>query len=416
MPERISMVLPELNPEVRQSNEKKKTGLFAAGFEHIGSTKNGSFTRNWDLHDFRDQIDYLKAGEDVDFYFRVILQDPNLRDTFVKKLNVSVDDFWETTYLREEHPEITKDEYLEKHFWKRLALDCSISGIIKKLPDDFLLETLQVYNREITRIRAESLEKIDQMRQDFMPNFKDFTKRHELEVDWPEIENKFETVSYDLFDQYYQDKHNEEKIGDYDRHSHMVRIGISASSQVPFGALQHEHLHAISGRKNIMSLVAHLNGQIRTEHNVPRLGAKFSDRPGSLPDRFSWLNEALTEDINIDIKKKVLPQNEYFTVDDGYPNERELFELVLTSGKQPIPKRLFYQAYFESDKENSADLKHREELYKAISQAYGSPRFLVELDDLVEKIGISEATEVFKSAGQAGVHDWWLKDFVHKGE
>jgi len=409
------MTLPELNPEVQQLNKEHKNYWLKSGFDHIGSTQNGSFVREWNVREFRDQIKYLKSEDDIIFYLRTILQDSKMRDLFVEKMEVSLDEFWQNSYEREESPDLTRAEYLEKDFWKYLAVEAENQNILKDLPDDLLLETLKVYNQEINRIRTETLETIGQMRQDFMPNFKDFAKRHDLAVNWPEIDYKFKTVSYDLFDQYYAKNNDKYKTGDYDKNSHIARVEMSPFSRVDFGTLQHEHLHAISGRKNVLSLISRgsFDSKVYMAHSIPRLGVSFS-ASSRHPERFKWLNEAITEDINIDIKKEVLPKDEYYEIDDSYWNERKLFGLVLANGQQPIPAHLFYQAYFESDTENPADLKHRQELYQEISKAYDSPKFLVELDDMVDKIGLKPTVEIFKSSGKAGVREWWLSEFVDK--
>lgn len=415
MTERISMILPELNPEVQQSNKEHKNSWFKSGFDHIGSTQNGSFVREWNTHDFCDQIKYLKTENDTIFYLRTILQDSKMCDLFIKKMDVSPDEFWENSYVREEFPDMTREEYLKKYFWKALAVESETQEILKTLPDDFLLETLKVYNQEIGRIRMETLENIEQLRQDFMPNFASFVKRHKLTVDWPEIKHKFDTVSYDLFDQYSCRNKNKNKVGDYDKYSHVARVEMSPFSRVEFGDLQHENIHAISGRKNVMSLISRgsFDDEIYTAHELPRLGVSF-DRSSRHPERFNWLNEAITEHINIDIKKEVIPKDRYSKANDAYYHERKLFELILTKGKESIPVRLFYQAYFEFDTENSADLKRRQELYEKISKAYDSPRFLVELDDMIKKIGLKPAIEIFESTGRAGVKKWWEENFLKK--
>lgn len=413
MTERISMVLPELSPDVKQSNKERKNAWFKSGFDHIGSTKNGSYTREWNLHDFRDQIQYLKSNDDVIFYLRTILQDHEMRDIFTEKLNVSPDEYWQNTYLREEFPNLTREEYLEKDFWKSLANEGETQNILKKLPDDFLLETLKVYNKEINRIRTESLDTIDKMRQDFIPYFKNFTKKYNVEVNWEEIQHKFDTLSYDLFDQYHEDQCSGEKTGDYEKYSHTARVEISPFSRISFSTLQHEHLHAVSGRKNVFNLAELSFGLLYTEHALPRLGVEFA-RSRSHPNRFKWLNEAITEHINIDMKKDNLKKDEYFEFENSYPDERKLFELILSRGQKPVAAKLFYQTYFESDAEDPTALKHRKELYQEISEAYGSPRFLIELDDMIKRINIKKATEIFKSSGKEGVHSWWLNKFTNK--
>ena len=413
MTERISMILPELNPEVIDSNKRKKNSWLKSDFAHIGSTKNGSFTREWNLLDFRNQIKYLKTSDDPIFYLRVILQDSKMRDIFVKKLDVSPDEFWHNSYEHEEDPNLTRDEYMKKYLWKALAVDAEIQGVLKDLPDDFLLETLKVYNQEIGRIRDESLEKISEMRPDFMTNFENFTQKYNLQINWDEIQQKFGTISYDLFDQYYSDMSPGRKIGDYDKDSHTVRVEMSPFSRVSFDTLQHEHIHAISGRKNDLSLIDFGDNKIHIGHSIPRLGAAF-ERSSAHPGRFEWLNEAITEEINIDIKKDVLKKDKHFSINDSYPDERQLFKLIIAGGQEPIAARLFYQAYFESETENPKDLKHRQELYQEISAAYGSPRFLIEIDDMIKKIGLKETIKIFKSSGQVGIREWWSHKFVEK--
>jgi hypothetical protein len=413
MPERISITLPELNPEVQKLNKGYKDSWMRSGFDHIGSTQNGSLVREWNTREFRKQIEYLKTENDVSFYLRTILQDPKMRDLFIKEMNVSPEEYWENSYEREESPDMKREDFMAKDLWKHLAVEADVSGILKTLPDEFLLETLKVYNKEISRIRLETLETIDQMRQDFMPNFKGFVARNNLTVNWPEIENKFATVSYDLFDEYKNKSRNgTPKSGDYDRDSHIARVEISPFSRVEFSTLQHEHIHAISGRKNVINLISYEQrpeNKVYMTRSLPRLGLSF-DRSR----RFNWLNEAVTERINMDIKKEVIPEDKYFSIDDSYYQERQLFELILSSGQEPIPARLFYQAYFESDTENPADLERRKELYEGISKAYGSPRFLMELDDLVREVSLKAAIQLFKSGGQARVRKWWADNFIEK--
>lgn len=166
------MALLELNPEVIEINKRNKTSWLKSGFNHIGSIENGSFTREWNVHDFQEQIKYLKNSDDPIFFLRVILQNKEMCDFFIKKMNVSTKEYWQNSYELEEDPDLTEMEYIKNNLWKSLAVTAEIDEVLRDLPDEFLLKTLKVYNKEISRIRDESLEKISEMRQDFIPNFK----------------------------------------------------------------------------------------------------------------------------------------------------------------------------------------------------------------------------------------------------
>jgi|GEM_PF-1787163 len=411
MAERISMIMPELSPEVQKTNREQQEQLAKFGFRHIGSLQNGGFKRGWHLQDFREQIAYLRSDCDPTFFTRVILQDKKMRETFVRVMNVDVNEFWKNDYIRDEQPELTKEEYLEKHFWKALAVEVSTEELLKKMPDDFLLETLKAYNRELERIKVETMERVAELSQEFLPDFQNFTEKHDLKVNWFEIKKRFNTVSYDLFDQYYREKikalHGSSPVGDYDPDVHQVRVEVSPFSRVQPEHLQHELVHAVSGRTNQMNLLYLGKSDYVVTRSLPRLGARRGHR-------FTWLNEAITEDINIDIQKDKSPDGKHDSWYESYDRERELFALVLKNGQKPLAPRLFYQAYFESDTGRDEDLVARKELYEAISEAYGSPRFLAELDDLVRQEGVKKAVEIFKAHGVSGVKDWWQTKFVDK--
>jgi hypothetical protein len=415
MTERISMVLPELNPEVQASNKEKKNSWLKSGFDHIASTKNGTLTREWTVSDFSDQIKYLKTNYDPDFYFRTILQDSGMCHTFAEKLGASPTEYFENSYKHEECPEMTQEEYLKKDFWKSLAIDSRNADILKGAPNDFILETLKVYSKEISRIRIESLEVIEKLRQDFIPNFKKFSEKNNLEINWEEIRQRFDTLSYDLFDQYYADQRS--ASGDYDKNSHTARVEISPFSRVSPAILEHEHLHAISGRKNDMNLIFFdfmpSGLQFSLNHSIPRLGASFA-RSDSHPERFRWLNEAITEQINVEMMEDNPNKEDFVGLDYSYPYERILFDAILKGGDKQIAARSFYQAYFESDTGKPEDLKQRQKLYQEISEAYGSPRFFIELDDMIKSKGLKKSLEIFKLSGATAVHKWWQEESIDK--
>lgn len=176
-----------------------------------------------------------------------------------------------------------------------------------------------------------------------------------------------------------------ERYGDCDVDKKRIRISESASSQELAGIFTHEALHAIAGR-TILETTSTYSGnetEAQTSQQTQKVGLRIAHR-------FRWLNEAVTENLTrllIDPKAPI------------YRNERTLLQLLTHSGKTEVPLQLFYDAYFENY-DPSLPPGHRipkwRSLTKAINEAY-EPRFLVNLDDVVEKDGIQAGIGFIKA-------------------
>ncbi|MBN8549712.1 MAG: hypothetical protein J0M12_10385 [Deltaproteobacteria bacterium] len=142
-------------------------------------------------------------------------------------------------------------------------------------------------------------------------------------------------------------------------------------------AFNHELVHAISGRTE-QFLVE--DGEI-FGRSGSRLGLAFSGLPldagRSRGERFQWLNEAITESVNLELLG--------LTDSASYRTERAILKKL----EETVPRAAFLQAYFENMEVGSAGpqpLPGWKELSAQLTSAYGTA-FLVALDKCVDLQG-----------------------------
>ncbi len=161
----------------------------------------------------------------------------------------------------------------------------------------------------------------------------------------------------------------------------------------------HHLLHIVSGRTAIADKdnfdesnessmeVGHLRSGLRFSRDRDESAVHGSqtvpEKPEEIP-RFEWLNEAVTERLAMRLRE---------TSTGTHEKERQLFELLLTKGKQPVDEQIFFNAYFEDV--NPADferLRAWKKLAKEIADSY-EPGFLVKIDNIVREKGRSKAIQ-----------------------
>ncbi len=155
----------------------------------------------------------------------------------------------------------------------------------------------------------------------------------------------------------------------------------------------HEMLHAISGSL-FLTTPRHL-GVFNTDKY--RRGLVFGPTiMGDDIERFSWLNEAVTETLALEMDEN--KDTDFLS----YKNERLLLSLLINGpvggSEQKIDKKKFYHAYFESYQEkDSAEnrLKYWKELIHSINSAF-YPGFLLKLDKLIKEKGVGYMVSNFQ--------------------
>lgn len=132
----------------------------------------------------------------------------------------------------------------------------------------------------------------------------------------------------------------------------------------------HEALHVVSGREQ--SMIDRTASGDKSEIVESRLGLRFQSEQGELT--YTWLNEALTEYINIDLYGHPGYQA-------SYPTERDLFGELRFSGKYEIDRALFIKAYFENhDPENGNPAW--QEVQNELEKSYGFD-ILAKLEEMI---------------------------------
>lgn len=146
----------------------------------------------------------------------------------------------------------------------------------------------------------------------------------------------------------------------------------------------HEMMHLLSGRSMLAIEVSQssLSPDVTMDIGDENSDMILHQRIGlGIGNQFIWLNEAMTEVLTME-----LLQNESRI----YSKEREVLQLLRTSGKSAIPDYLFKNAYFENydpSKPQGQRVLKWQALYRAINEAY-KPGFLIKLDQYVVNKGI----------------------------
>lgn len=190
------------------------------------------------------------------------------------------------------------------------------------------------------------------------------------------------------------------RLGSSDNLFELIGISAIVDEKDVEANVFHELLHQVAGRtivefaKRPITPDERVKGseedldnlfQSDTGVAVPRAGLRFVPYTdmykASKKERFSWLDEAVTEDLTA----KLLPNFQADNDNKAYTEEVKLLNLLAkTVG---VEKKLFYDAYFENDfdeKGNQGNLSARRELFKAINTTLGAG-FLREIDQRIKK-------------------------------
>jgi hypothetical protein len=159
--------------------------------------------------------------------------------------------------------------------------------------------------------------------------------------------------------------------------------------------ITHEVLHAISsGQIVIHHLISKYKdgGMNWTDSSYPQPQWSGLKTNGFNVSRFTWLNEAVTENLSAHAVE---------TKPSAYPDERKLLELLMTKGKKVIDKKVLTNAYFERRGYQANDnegQKFWNLMRQEIRESYDhDPQFLIKLDILIQNKGIEEAIKLLEN-------------------
>lgn len=203
-------------------------------------------------------------------------------------------------------------------------------------------------------------------------------------IDGESVDFRLSNTTYSFFDSLHtmfipRARNSNSRIsGQYDSNGSESTVCLTKDQQKPRElTASHKGLHIVSGRELLIVDRTDFGG--KSEIAERRLGLRFQSEQGNIT--YTWLNEALTEYINIDLYG-------HGGYQASYPSERKLFIELCFSGKYEIDRGLFIKAYFENyDPENGNPAW--QEVQNELEKSYG---FDI-LNDLELTIGSHEAVD-----------------------
>lgn len=296
----------------------------------------------------------------------------------------------------------------------------------ENLSDDVLAELIDAHVTRTRRVMTELNTQIPS----FFERFDRFIKREEqLVYDESAMLFNIEPLSISAFNEIFpviRTKYSQERerfyvafadaltvvpipggdiAGEYDPSKNAILLfAIPRRSEgAPSRTFTHEVFHGLSGVTSLGHFVEDDGEDFMGDIDIQRLGLQFDHPHGLYRDtshtpkeklpRFTWLNEAVTEE---------LTALSYDCMPNTYREERKiLHDLAMAmepySGKKN-PFLLFYSAYFEDYDPSQPPGKrvpHWRELQRVINDTFGSG-FLVELDKHIRKHGVARGREFIK--------------------
>lgn len=170
--------------------------------------------------------------------------------------------------------------------------------------------------------------------------------------------------------------------GLYEEDTNRIKIAQQVPERWLKHTLTHEIMHALEGKK---IMARKIDRDYPTD--LPEYDIHITKGGLVIGNQFSWLNEAITENITTEILNEEGSQ---------YQSERDLLSLLFASGSVPIDFSLFRKAYFEDyDPEHPKGkrMPHHQALIDAVDSAY-TKGFLAKLNYYVVKHGDRQHPEI----------------------
>lgn len=266
---------------------------------------------------------------------------------------------------------------------------------VRTIPDDLFLD-LVVNHASSEGAKLLSLrEREPTYRRLFLKRAQELIAQGVFGADFSAVVNRVNEMTVLMRDVLQQDV--AELLGEVDYPHSIIHLASYISRNQESPVYTHEMLHAISGRTIVLSSIQ--NTEIVEPGLVKRTGRLDHFRSGFVQAaengiradmKWFWLNEGTTQDLT----EEFLPEQKA----EFYKQERGLIAQLRKRGRKILPKKLFYDAYFEDTPEGRPNDRPKwNQLNAAVDQAYGNPDFLRRLDDYVKKYGLEQAISVMKN-------------------
>lgn len=198
------------------------------------------------------------------------------------------------------------------------------------------------------------------------------------------------------------------QLGHFNPLEYTVEATAGYSEDTIKGVLAHEITHALSGLRPKSQAVDTERPEGRSRLEVGLGFQSYSERNQVITGR--WLNEAITESINLCIRGRSQAEP-----GGAYPHERRLLQLILTRGRSEhmqaqstlgfdeslVSESLITEAYFEDRDPSLPEQDQRpkqKEFSHRITELY-TPGFLNRLDSVERFLGVEVAIAILEHPG-----------------
>lgn len=266
------------------------------------------------------------------------------------------------------------------------------------LPSDFLeqLTKAHVVKYE-ARVQVFEQNELPALLQRVNEKFNQAIKTGILPIDLSTWERFRDSTAIGIIDPIFE---NEAVQGDY-AEKKGIQISLLLSQEQLEAVLIHEFLHVISGRtviKETEEYVEEAGVESYTYFDVQRSGLHFTSSL-SRKERFSWLNEAVTEDLTLKIRGSEKGST--------YFGERKLLHLLKQYLGGEI-ETVIYGAYFENVIPGINKGEDFKTLLKKINEQFGN-HFLIQLDIFIHEQRDNDGSLLTWEAGVDRAVAKWTK-------
>lgn len=342
------------------------------------------------------------------FINKTFVENPSKKQIYVQNFYLEIIN--ESDVLYEKFHEIlNKKEYklfdhIKSHtsgYLNAFTSDCA--KYITNNPDFMTDELIIKISQERRKIFEENetilLERKDQLEADFTQRFKEFKEKYSIDINIDQIREILKNTKITCVDPLVGKLEN--KSGQYETQKHLISINYNNMEKFIEYIYNHEALHAISGT-TILKEDAHVKTRIKDEYNEDdqteyfplRFGLQFTKpndiiggtygrKERNFKSTLHWLNEAITEGINVEM------MGEDHSI---YRKQREILQYLINNSEGRLKKSDFFNAYFENyDQLTENKIPYWKDLFSKIQDSY-DPTFLQRLDHIIKEKGVEKVS------------------------
>lgn len=216
---------------------------------------------------------------------------------------------------------------------EEVSLGTVVKGFAEnKINESLFISILKVHKESFDRKAESLLSKLEEYKKEFVSSFYKGIEDGHLPITKQEFDSRIEAISFSVFDGLDKDY-----LGEHGKGS-SISFNVDINPGHIRHAVFHEMVHGVAGK----SILSYKQGQreiVFEQKNGLLLRLEQSGK-SEVKAAFSWMNEALTENIAIYLLEKSGKKEE----ETDYDMERSMVKSIISSG---VSEDLFIKAFFE---------------------------------------------------------------------